>query len=35
MGEFVNGRVYNAVVWTTTVLLILLTLVMIATAVFG
>ncbi len=35
MGEFVNGRVYNAVVWTTTVLLILLTLVMIATAVIG
>ena len=35
MGEFVNGRVYNVVVWTTTVVLVLLTLVMIGTAVVG
>jgi Mn2+/Fe2+ NRAMP family transporter len=32
MGEFVNGRGYNIVVWVTTVALIVLTLVMIVTA---
>jgi Mn2+/Fe2+ NRAMP family transporter len=32
MGEFVNGRAYNIVVWATTIVLILLTLVMVVTA---
>lgn len=35
MGEFVNGPVYNGVTWATTVALVLLTVVMVATSLGG
>jgi Mn2+/Fe2+ NRAMP family transporter len=35
MGRFVNGPVYNAVAWTTTLALVALTLLMVATSLLG
>ena len=35
MGRFVNGPVYNAVAWTTTLALVVLTLLMVATSLLG
>jgi len=35
MGSFVNGPVYNAVAWTTTLALVVLTLLMVATSLLG
>ncbi len=35
MGEFVNGRLYNAVTWLTIVVLVVLTVVMVATSFVG
>ncbi len=35
MGRFVNGPIYNAVAWTTTLALVVLTLLMVATSLLG